>query len=266
MITRNSEEDRAIVRSLEMLVEGGFSEDDSEDNIEKNIVSVVKFSKLNGADGSIVRDSRGGTGLMITRDGFVLTAYHNIEDYVSEWKERTLPSGENFWEWILETQSKYAVVDQQGLSHPIDTSFHAYSAEDDIALIKAITFGKIEPIHIKMIEENLREGDEIKVYGRTKQRQYCQFGTVIYPSYDVPITSLKTEERKGIVYDSFLTDAYGTYGFSGGVITNMRGHMAGIISYMQRCEGKEIGRIGGVKARYVTRLLRSVLESLKSNT
>jgi hypothetical protein len=259
MINVNSEVEGSV-SALEMLVEGGFDGRNSEENVRSNLVTVTGLSSFDriGADGSIrVNCTNMGNGLLLTRNGFVLTAYHVISRHIEEWKKIDLPTQENFPYWMNDVKETYSVIDQNGNVYALDPSFYAYLENEDIALIKAFTFGRAQPVKIRFVDEDLKEGDEIKLFGLNDRILHSQYGKVTNEMVDVVVNGTD------IFRDSFMTDAYGIEGFSGGIITNMKGYVAGVTSYMEKEEGKVIGKIGGAKARHVKRLLREVINNLR---
>jgi S1-C subfamily serine protease len=103
---------------------------------------------------------------------------------------------------------------------------------------------------------DLKVGDEIKLFGLRDQRQYNQYGRVISSSRNALTNHPETRELVSTTYDTFLTDAYGTPGFSGGVFTNLRGEFAGLALYIQRNENEQIGHAGGAKARNIANFIK----------
>ena len=68
--------------------------------------------------------------------------------------------------------------------------------------------------------------------------------------------------RECITHDSFLTDAYGAKGFSGGIFT-CNGEFAGIATYIAQTKSNaKLGAAGGAKAARILGLIRSVAYSL----
>lgn len=252
--------------ALNRVMEGNrnrdLTEQESEKNIADNLVVVAGFDGVNErrADGSVnMKGKEIGTGLRLTTDGFILTAYHNIQAYEKDWRRINTenPAIEaNIHSWMEDMKMRYAVVDQQRNAYPIDTTFWATNPALDIALIKAVILEKPEPIDFRLVTGDLEVGDEIKLLGLRDQKQYNQYGKVISASRDTPIDYAETGELVSTTYDTFLTDAYGIPGFSGGVFTTLRGEFAGLALYIQRNGNGQIGHTGGAKARNIVNLVK----------
>ena len=235
---------------------GQLSEQESEKNIADNLVVVAGFEEINKglSDGSLNIKGKAGTGLLLTTDGFILTAYHNIQAYVDDWKrisQENPPTHANLYTWMEEMKQRYAIVDQKRNAYPIDTSFWSYNPTFDLALIKAVILKEPEPIEFGVIGDNLEVGDEIKLFALRDQRQYNQYGTVTSTEYDASINHPETREITSTTLDTFLTDAYGVPGFSGGVFTNLHGEFAGLALYITVRIDRAIGYVGGAKARNI---------------
>ena len=239
-----------------------LSEQESEKNITDNLVVVAGFDGISErlTDGSVNMKNKGiGTGLRLTTDGFILTAYHNIQAYEEDWRkinEENPTTEANIHSWMEDMKMRYAVVDQQRNAYPIDTTFWATNPALDIVLIKAVILKKPEPINFRIVTDDLEVGDEIKLLGLKDQRQYNQYGKITSASRDVPRGYAETGELVSTTYDTFLTDAYGIPGFSGGLFTTMRGEFVGLVLYIQRNGNGEIGHAGGAKARNIVNFVK----------
>src|SRR3989344_1959486 len=256
--------------ALKRVMEGNrnrdLTEQESERNIADNLVVVAGFDEIDKrlADGSVNMKTKGvGTGLQLTTDGFILTAYHNIQAYEEDWRRinETNPATEaNVHSWMEDMKMRYAVVDQQRNSYPIDTTFWTANPTLDIALIKAVILKKPKPIDFRIATEDLEVDDEVKLFGLREQRPYNKYGKVISASRDAPIRHAKTGKLVSTTYDTFLTDAYGTPGFSGGIFTTLHGEFAGLALYIQKNGNGQIGHAGGAKAKNIVKLFE---ESVK---
>ncbi len=237
-----------------------ITERESENNIANNLVIVAGFDgiaeKLTGELFNM-KSKGAGTGFQLTSDGFVLTAHHNIQKYEEDWRRinrENPPTEANIHSWMEDMKMRYAIVDQEGRAYPIDTSFWATNPAFDIALIKAVTLRKPKSIEFRILADDLKVGDEIKLLGLRDQRPYNQYGKVISSSVDCKDTRP--------TYDTFLTDAYGVPGFSGGVFMSTHGEFAGLALYIQRNGTVEIGRAGGAKVRNIVQLVRESAREL----
>lgn len=244
-----------------------LDEAQSERNISDNLVVVTGFRGVGEQlANNLIMEARGvGTGLKLTTDGFVLTAYHNIQSYEDEWKrmlKENPPTHENITAWLDHMKTKYAVVDQRKNAYPIDITIWAAVPALDVALIKAVIPNKPKPIDFRIAGKNLKKGDEIKLLGLRDQMQYHQYGKVISANFNPDINDEKTGEVVSTTYESFLTDAYGVPGFSGGVFTNASGEFAGLALYIRRNGDSKIGHAGGAKASNIVNLVNQLAQSL----
>ncbi len=268
MIQKNLEAGLESKLALERVLNNpgiSLTEQESEEKIADSLVSVVGLGAIikKLAYGSTVMESKGvGTGLLLTTDGWIVTAYHNIKKYETDWKrinEKNPPTEANIHAWMEHMKWKYAVVDKQGASYPIDIGFSATNPAFDIAIIKAVILKKPKPIGFKIAADDLEVGDEIKLLGLRDRIRYNQYGQVVSAGRNALIT---LKDDLSTTYDTFLTDAYSVPGFSGGAFITLHGEFAGICSYSQKDENKEIGRAGGAKVRHIANLIRYAVYEL----
>ena len=262
----NSEKDHLeSVIALNMVLKGNLEKDlteqESERNISRNLVGVYAINDIiSQSPSSFSFNGKGGSGLMITTNGFIITAYHNIQSIEDEWRrineENPGPiTQENINSWTTRMRNRYCVMDQEGNRFPIDTSFWATSQDIDIALIKAFTNRRPEAIKFRVVKEPLKVGDEVKLLGLRDHKLYNQYGRIISGDYNTQISDQETGKVQSVKYDTFLTDAYGVPGFSGGVFTNLHGEFAGLALYIQKDGTKEIGKAGGAKVKNIVQLV-----------
>jgi S1-C subfamily serine protease len=242
---------------------------ESERKIADNLVAVMGYNNLSKNPGGnlVSRGSRGvGTGILLTTGGFVLTAYHNIREYIDDWRvinEKNPVTEANFHSWMKDIETKYSVVDSQRRSYPIDPTFWATSPGLDIALIKAMIPRKPEPINFKIVTNDLKRHDEIKLLGLRDQLPYNQYGRVTSVNYNVQINHAETGKVESTTYDTFSTDAYSVPGFSGGAFTTLGGEFAGLALYSQKGNrNKEIGYAGGARIKNIVDFVREVASGL----
>ena len=247
--------------ALNRVMEGNrnkdLTEQESEKNIVDNLVMVAGFDDMNERRASVRKTKGVGTGLRLTTDGFILTAYHNIKEYEDDWKRinaENPATKSNIHSWMEDMELRYAVIDQQRNVYPIDTTLWITNPAYDIAIIKAIILKKPEPIDFRLVTGDLKIGDEIKLFGFKDERQYNQYGKVISASHNIKTRNSVSTEYDTFLTDTFLTDAYGTPGFSGGVFTNLRGAFAGLVLYI--IGHGEIGHAGGIKAKTIVSLVK----------
>lgn len=258
----------ALERVFEDKQSVGLSNKESEKNIVDNLVIVAGFDGISKRleKGKFEMKSKGvGTGFRLTTDGFILTAYHNIREYENDWRkinEENPPTEVNIHSWMENMQLRYAIVDQRKNVYPIDTTFWATNPSLDIALIKAVIRENPKPIGFRVVETDLEVGDEIKLMGLSDQRPYNQYGKVISVRRDGIYDHPETGEPVSRIYDTFLTDAYGIRGFSGGIFITLDGELAGLALYINKNGNGEIGPVGGAKVRHLVTLVKECTHKL----
>jgi S1-C subfamily serine protease len=160
-------------------------------------------------------------------------------------------------------ETHYVVIDQNRRGYAIDITCWATCPPLDIAVIKAVIPEKPEAIDFRLVRDELKVGDEIKVFCLKDQRLYNQYGRVISASRDSDVID-PTGTVQSRTHDTFLTDAYATPGFSGGVFTTLRGEFAGLVLYMKKNGNDQIGYAGGAKARNVVNLVKRLAHELSN--
>ncbi|MFA6089317.1 MAG: serine protease [Candidatus Woesearchaeota archaeon] len=165
-----------------------------------------------------------GSGLMITTDGYVITAHHVIDG-------------------MIINGGKAKIKLQNGKSYSVKKENVWYNKNTDVAVIKAakgMYFSR--PIKVKVDQDSkLNRGDEVRILGFRDGQKYNTMGMVTNPSHTWK------QDNGNVVYDLFQTDARGKQGQSGGVIANGDGELIGICVYSSTRNGEDIGVIGGAK-------------------
>jgi len=220
-------------------------------NIEKNLVSIVEYDREEHE--STVSYWPVGTGFLITENGFVLTAYHCIEDFEKTGqrinKEKPCPG---------DTRKTLGIVDQEGYGYAVDTSFWAADRDLEIALIKAKTKAEPKPVKFMTSPRDLVQDQKVRLFGMTDNRTYNQLGKVLYTNLN---QMLQPGNHK--VYNTFLTDAHSEPGFSGGVFTTSKGEFAGIFLYSTHNKYDEIGLTGGAHTQGIKNLVNKTVNMLQ---
>ncbi len=221
----------------------GISVEKSLEEITKNIV-LVKIVDKNK------EDLYNGSGLMITTDGYVITAYHVVEDIP--------PNGKI----IIKTGEKkeYIVSRQNGIW---------YNRNTDLAILKAKKHS-LHPTPIKALvdrKDALKKGCEVNVIGYRDGHVRNSIGIITASRLRC---KFKGSDYK--IHDLFETDVRGKCGQSGGAIINANGELVGIVIYAFGKINKELGWIGGARIsnalKYVNQIVAeksSVMFSHKNN-
>lgn len=180
----------------------------SERNISSNVVRVCAIDEiLSQHPNHFSFKGESGSGLMITTNGFIVTAYHNIRSLEDEWRrineEDPITQGD-VGEWISRMVDRFCIIDQEGNRYAIDTSFYAILPDKDLALIKAATCKRPEAIKFKVVTEPLQVGDEVKCFGLKNGSLYNQYGKVISENFDAQINDPETGEVRSTIYNTFF--------------------------------------------------------------
>lgn len=170
-----------------------------------------------------------GSGLMVTTDGYVMTARHVIDCIIGN-------------DGTTAKDGKIRVKTQKGRTYSVSYKNVWSNRATDIAILKATVFAVFpSPVRIKVDQDGrVRRGEEIRVLGFRDGQKYNTIGIVTNENV--------TWNRSGEpVYDLFQTDARGLQGQSGGVIVNGDGELTGIVVYSRTAPGESVGVIGGAK-------------------
>src|SRR3989344_944692 len=196
-------------------------------NDSRNLSTKKSLEQISDNLVEIMVDNNGrrslGSGLMITTDGYVITAHHVIDRIGDGGQAR--------------------VKTQGGITYQVSKENVWYNENTDIAVVKATKpSGHSEPIRVKVNQDcRLSRGDEVRILGFCDGQKYNTMGVVTDPSH-----TWGQDDGK-VVQDLFQTDARGKQGQSGGVIANSNGELIGIVVYSSRKDGEDIGTIGGAK-------------------
>jgi hypothetical protein len=258
------------LRSLEQAISGYTALGDAvcENNIIKNRVLITGVANDLKEFNSPYLKAGSGNGLLLTTDGFIITAYHVIENYLKNWTElkRMMPSGTTEkLSWLEKLKPFYNVKDLQGKEHPIDMTCMAFNKKLDIALIKAVIQKKPEPIRYKFLGRDLTYGEDIKLVSLNQEMRHCeQFGKIVGPYLgSMKIGSPGTKNTE--IFDTFITDAYATPGYSGSVFTTLNWEIAGVASYISvPTKTEKIGPAGGSKIKNMITLVNKAICQLKA--
>jgi len=277
-------------RAEELTAQNALSERESDLNLNNNLVTIGGMENLISPEGvtDIYRKVK-SSGLLLTTDGFVLTTYHNIREYLEEWDRITkegMPN--NLREWSLDMRKKYSISDQYGHVYPIDPTVKVIDPSHDIAIIKAFTgLKKPMPIYFNVMTQDLEIGDEIELAEMTQDLEigdevelaeirnrelYNQYGLVIDSKRDVEYKYPANGNDLIPIEDTFLTDILAKKGDSGNIFKR-RGEFAGLASYKLGEDPRETGYAGGAKINHILELgkvavseyeveLRALLRSL----
>ncbi|MBI5392745.1 trypsin-like peptidase domain-containing protein [Candidatus Woesearchaeota archaeon] len=212
-----------------------------------------------------------GTGLLLTTDGWILTAAHCIRnelDIVKKYVEsRNLSFLSNPEQELKKVGQNYFIrkrLEKKRTVYPLDIRYYAIDVEHDIALIKAVTRNGVQRVNsFDMYYEPIRTGDFVSIYGFSKDSPLMSRGRVMQAS-----VSLVRIDSQNYFKDLFATNIYVEPGASGGpAIIDDR--LAGVIStakFNVDRAGKlvEIGHGKIAKIVYARDLVQEFLEYLQT--
>lgn len=243
----------ALRRALKGNPDSALTNQESEENIKRNLVGIfsVDDTAPKSSSGS---DRIYGSGLRVTTNGFILTAYHNIQRINWYGLRNGIPeTQENFDSWSSRMRECYYALDQEGERCPIDPSFLATAPHWDIALIKIIKNKRPEPVKFRVVNEPLQVGEKVRLLGLLDNAIYNQLGEVTHTCCDVKLDNQTRETAQ----DTFLTNAQAAPGVSGGVFTDLQGRYAGLATYMA-----QDNLSGGAKVKNIVQLIDRAAERL----
>lgn len=266
MIVRNRAEALENIVALRYSLDGKsgrrISPAESLDGIKRNVGMVCALNprcRKDCGDQFEVSAKSHGSGLLLTNSGFMLTAYHNIADYLLDWDRMhrdRLSRRFDIPSYISYMGRRYVVSDQDHELFPIDVSFRAVFKEYDLALIKAIVpVMDVAPNRFMTCQQDVLWGDAVAVHGLRSADVESRCGFVRDSA--VPFVEC---QRGVLIHDTYLTDIEGTYGYSGAPVVH-RGCLAGVALYIRSVEGQ--GPLGCAKVKYAKRLIESAVNRLE---
>ena len=200
-----------------------LSADQSLNNIEEATLEVHCVS-------SDTQTNTMGTGLLLTKNGVFITAYHVIESYL---KERQQP-------FQLSLLKKGLFIKFQGNIHAVSQVI-CWNEHLDLAVcITNEPIGPFQAIKYKTCPARfIYNGKTVQIISVKNGKQYRQLGTIT------------SEQAKSIMNDgteiiaTYTTDAYSLPGFSGGpVATVEKGELIGLVLYATKQKGSSLGSPG----------------------
>ncbi len=159
-------------------------------------------------DSVIENDAYLSSGLMLTHNGIVLTAYHSIQRYIGMWEQSNDKRSRE-----TENVCRNHIIDKKGRSYQVDTSFFVYDSDADVAVIKAMKKGKAASIGFNI--RPLKPAEPVRLEAFVKEKPYTKYG----------LASISVNPFA----DELLIDIESTNGTSGGVIITLDGRLGGIV-------------------------------------
>jgi len=134
----------SIIALNEVLIQDRPKEEDIKDN-------VIAILGLNGNG-----YTNCGGGLVLTDDGFVLTAGHVVKDYFPVW-DLVKPNVR-----LEDLEKVFFVMDKKGNKFPIDPTFAYHDSSSDLAVIRSIKTDRPKPKSYRL-NKSLSVGEELSL-------------------------------------------------------------------------------------------------------
>lgn len=265
----SSESLQALKKALDPELGKQLSDMEAEKNLEDNIVNLVNIpGGMWDDEKQTYRKKSGvyciGTGLKITTDGWIVTANHNLRRYLNFWRMGNGTNTINENEDLLSNRkNNLAIYTQDSTLHDIETSFLYGNQSLDVAVIRAAILEPPSPIPFRIVREDLKVEDKVRILAMEFLELFHQYGEVIDVYRELDIKGKEKKEGVLKIYKAFSTNAYGAEGFSGGVFENLEKEFAGLCSFKTGEWAKGIGYIGGLQASNVIEVVREAAKQLE---
>lgn len=248
-----------------------LTKQESERNIDYNIISIAHFTGMQEKDNGYIDMKITGlrSGLLLTKDGWIITAYHNIAHYIDDWekiKQQYPPTNNNCEDWLQRVQKKYGIIDQNSDCYPLDITSYISEPSFDIAIIKAVIPKMPEPVRFHYKIDNLKMNENVTLMGLSNQKVYTGRGKVIAESHDVENGNLEIRKTTPMINDSFVTNAIGFPGLSGGPFMTEGGEFAGTGIYFYNNVTPTKGFAAGAKVCNIMNLIKRAADEGSKNT
>jgi hypothetical protein len=235
----------------------------SQDALEDALISVVNYADVSGAQSEGFVPAYGGTGVVLTSNGFFLTAYHCLSREHERWKREITPQTPLDEIKLLYPRVCRSFAIWNGEQYPVDITFLEVNEKYDVALGKLAMQheGPVRPNEFLIDQWRVGEKSTVQAIGLVNNRIYRQLGMAV-----------RTEPV-------LETTCYGMPGFSGSPFATLDGKLAGIANtgeiaeqlsvihadgtpYVLDKQTDSMGKLRGAGI-YVTRgLIRSVIEQM----
>lgn len=256
MLCRSLDEKIESLTVLEAALSNGaplLSPMEEKENVKNNLVQVF-VNNYDQASNTCINAN--ATGILLTKDGFILTAYHLVKDALPVWEAQmqTLQGMELGYEKTADLMAKegFAVTRKEIYPvYPLDISFKEANPDLDLVLLKAIIPEHPEPTGIHFCSGELT---------------------------DMPVTGLgrpepngfnSLYERNGVVeavlLNKIVTNVKAEKGMSGGVFMNELGEIAGQISRRAHFSDGKIVFSHGTNSQYMQNYMGAVATIMKKS-
>ncbi len=189
----------------------------------------------------------GGSGVLLTKDGFILTAFHVVASYVNFLQSLVRYNYAAEAELFLDKARGSTEVRLGQNTYPLDLTTFIGSKTIDFALVKAMLPGDPVPTGVRLAQEPPRIGEFITANGFDRQ----------FPGKISEVEGITV--RKSDIPTYITTTAAGLPGMSGGAFINGRGKYAG----MPVLGWKAVDASAGPTAQYIRGVMLPYVQMLK---
>jgi V8-like Glu-specific endopeptidase len=237
---------REIRESTASALEESFTREfnSRDDKIEPNLVSIGNHST-----------SDFGSGLLLTTNGLILTAYHTIKEWEEDWTEirKIGPTEDNIFGEFASRIEGYFASDHKK-TYQMDPTFYVKDTEHDIAIVKAIMPNDPRGSGIRLSPNQLKENQRLWKYSNSYRTTKPERSHVVSNNYDINIGAEFTP-------DTFVILSESEAGDSGSPITNNNDDLVGVI-----IAGGKVSRhnfVYGTKSEYIRKLIEKAATELR---
>jgi len=233
------------------------SPEESRRNLEQNIVGIYNLEISHSVDATLgsLNVGSAGCGLRLTTDGYILTAYHVVEEAY-----KTLQGAVDGPDFVL-------IQDPKKNKYFLDPSFTAIYPEYDLALVKVYDPQVGEPIRFNLNYEGLGFLQKISALAldHKSQEVTSEEGVVYGLLKDYPTSNSDGTAVREII-ELFLTSVPIRSGNSGGIFITEDGSLAGTIcsrtSLLKEGNSQNVDAGCGVDICYAIDLIGQTYTSL----
>lgn len=203
------------------------------------------------------RKNQNASGVLLTTNGLVLTAYHNIRGWEDHWEELKSmgPTPENVCQEFSRQNRDYALFNHKRTQYDMNPTFYVTDPKHDLAIVKALMPYDPQPTGISLLTRELRDREPFLGSFYTEQSPETTVGIMLLESFDAPFDDGRTTP------DTFVAMGYSEEGYSGSPMINLEGQLAGVLIASGLWRDHEV--MISSKAKYVRPLVERAVAQLR---
>lgn len=233
------------------------SPEESRANLIRNVVGIYNLREINSEEAEIASE---GCGLRLTTDGYVLTAYHVVEQAY-----RKLMGAADGPDYL-------GIIDQNSEKYYLDPSFIVVHPEFDLAIVKQFLPLKGKPLRFNININPIYPAQPLSVVAFNHETEGATISNGLvsarlenHPIYDRDGISIRS-----YIPDFFHTTAAAKRGNSGGIFITKEGSLKGTLNFASFPQEDNSGFACGIDIVYGMRLIATVaslqnLDQLKTH-